>query len=368
MNVTELQTHVRLTFPDFTLAVAESFGLDGITALFGPSGAGKTTLLRILAGLETGAEGRVTYNGTTWQDGARHVPPHRRGVGYVFQDARLFPHLSVRGNLRYADRRAPTDRRERIGFDEAVQALDLKPLLQRSPRALSGGERQRVAIARALLTQPGLLLMDEPLAALDLKRKAGILPYIARLPGTFSVPIVYVTHALEDVTQLADRLVVLSEGRVRASGEVHDILERLDLQPETGRFEAGVALTGRVAAHDRRFQLTRVSLGDQHIDMPAADVAEGATVRVRVRARDVILARERPRGISVRNCLYGHVAEIVPEPSTAFAEIRLDIGGQGLRARLTRAAVADLHLEPGQPVYALIKATTFDRRALTAPA
>ncbi|SDG14963.1 molybdate transport system ATP-binding protein [Limimonas halophila] len=362
----ELTVTVRRAFPDFTLAVDHAFALDGITALFGPSGAGKSTLLRIVAGHERGAQGRVIFDGEAWQDGRTHVPPHRRGVGTVFQDARLFPHLNVRGNLRYADKRAPAGS-GRITFDGVVRALDLGPLLDRRPQALSGGERQRVAVGRTLLTRPRLLLMDEPLAALDLRRKADILPHIAALPRTFGVPIVYVTHAIEEVTQLADRMAVLAHGELRAAGETAAVLERRDLQPELGHFEAGVALTARVTAHDADFHLTHVRLGEQRIQMPAAPVPVGSDVRLRVRARDVALAREEPRGISIRNRLRGTVLDVAEEADTAFAEVLVDVEGQHLRARLTRAAVADLDLAPGTPVWALVKSIAFDRRALTAP-
>lgn len=357
-----LHVTAHLPLSGFTLAVEHTFALDGITALFGPSGAGKSLLLRVIAGHERAADARVSFDGEVWQDGRRRVPPHRRGAGMVFQHARLFPHLSVRGNLRYADRRAPAN--GRITFDEVVRALDLEPLLDRRPQALSGGEAQRVALGRTLLTRPRLLLMDEPLAALDIRRKAEILPHIARLPGTFGVPVIYVTHALEEVTQLAERIVVLSHGTVRASGGTAEVLERLDLQAETGRFEAGALLTGRVAAHDATYRLTRVEVCGQAIEMPAADVPLGTEVRLRIRARDVALARAAPEAISIRNQLAGTVTAIQEEAATAFAEILVDIGGQRLRARVTRAAVADLGLAPGVEVCALVKSIAFDRRAL----
>lgn len=364
--MSDLALDIRLGFPGFALELAHAFALQGVTALFGQSGSGKTTLLRVIAGHERSASGHVTFDGEVWQDGRAFVPAHRRGVGYVFQDARLFPHLSVAGNLRYADRRAPANA-GRIAFDDVVRALDLGPLLERRTNALSGGERQRVAIGRTLLTRPRLLLMDEPLAALDVRRKAEILPYVGRLPGTFGVPILYVTHSLDEVTRLADRIVVLSDGHLRAAGDAAEVLERLDLQPETGRFEAGVALTGRIVGHDSAFRLTRVALDGQLIEVPEVDLPEGAKVRLRVRARDVALAVRRPEGISIRNLLAGHVAEIVEEPDTAFAETLIDLGGQRLRARLTRASVAELALTPGKPVFALIKSIAFDRRALTGP-
>jgi len=362
--MTPLALDVRVGFSGFVLEVAHRIALDGITALFGPSGCGKTTLLRIIAGLERGARGRVRLGEETWLDDAAgvFVPPHRRGIGYVFQDARLFPHLSVAGNLDYAARRS-AGAASAIDRASVVAALDLAPLLARRTAALSGGERQRVAIGRTLLARPRLLLMDEPLAALDIRRKGEILPYVERLPGTFGVPVVYVTHAIDEVARLARRMVVLSAGRVVADGPVDAVLERLDLQPATGRFEAGVVVTARVLGHDATFGLTRLDLHGQAIDLPMAGLAIGGTVRLHVRARDVSLALERPRAISVRNILAGTVLRVEPDPDTAFAETLVDIGGARLRARITRASVAELGLAPGAAVFALVKSV-----ALAGPA
>ena len=358
----ELRVEARLGYPGFTLDVAHSFAGAGITALFGPSGCGKTTLLRIIAGFERAARGSVRFDGEVWMGRGRFVPPERRGVGCVFQDARLFPHLSVRGNLAYAHRRAAAP--ARYGFDDVVGALELGPLLARRPGGLSGGERQRVAIGRTLLARPRLLLMDEPLAALDTRRKAEILPHIARLPAAFGVPVIHVTHALEEVTQLCDRVVALSGGRVVAAGDAAETLERLDATGLQGRFEAGVLLRGRVAAQDRALRLTRVDLGGAMLEVPGVVLAPGAEVRLRVRARDVSLALRRPEGLSIRNMLRARILSILPEPETAFAEVRMEIGDQHLRARVTRAAVKDLDLGEGGEVVALVKSVAFDRQAL----
>jgi molybdate transport system ATP-binding protein len=359
-----LDFDVALKLGDFSLEIADQVPLDGITALLGPSGCGKTTLLRILAGLEGGGTGHVAIDGDTWLDSARgvFVAPHRRGVGHVFQDARLFPHLSVMGNLHYADRRS---RRagNAVAFNDVVEALDLSPLLARWPASLSGGERQRVAIARAVLSRPRILLMDEPLSALDMRRKASILPYIELLPQRFSIPIVYVTHAVEEASRLASRMIVMDEGRKLAAGPVRALLERLDLQPATGHFEAGVVLDATVTDHDPQFHLTHLDCHGQAIAMPQVDLDIGATARIRIRARDVALARSRPQDISIRNVLEGRISEIAEEKDTAFAETLVDIGGAGVRARITRASVADLRLKPGEPVYALVKSISFDRRA-----
>jgi len=360
-----LSLAVARRFGAFALDVAHEFALDEVTALFGPSGAGKSLLLRIVAGLDATAEGRVSFGGETWQDSKTggFVPAHRRGVGYVFQDARLFSHLGVAGNLRYAERRSRGEGGH-VQFDDVVEALDLGPLLARDVDSLSGGERQRVAVGRTLLSRPRLLLMDEPLAALDLRRKAEALPYLERLPSAFGVPIIYVTHAVEEVVQLARRIVLLSEGRVVASGPVAEILERIDLQSLTGRFEAGVLLNARVVGHDPGFALTTMEVAGQHIVLPLLDLPLGDEARLRVRARDVALATRRPEAISIRNVLQGRVGEIASEAGRAFAEVLIDLDGAHLRARVTRQSVAELGLTPGAPVFALVKSISFDRRAL----
>lgn len=356
---------LELAFPGFRLDFAEKLPLAGITALFGPSGCGKSTLLRIIAGLETAATGRVTFKGEVWQDSAagRFVPPHRRGVGYVFQDTRLFAHLTVRRNLAFAERRS-RHARSPIDMDAVIEAFDLSPLLHRRTQALSGGERQRVAIARTILTRPRLLLMDEPLAALDHRRKGEILPYIERLPKAFGLPMIYVTHAIDEATRLADHLVLMAQGKKTAAGPTRELLERLDLAPATGRFEAGVLITAKVVGHDQAFKLTRLDLEGQPLLMPALDLAIDSFVQLRVRARDVALATVRPQGISIRNVLEGHITDLALEEDTAFAEALVTIGTARLRARITRAAIADLALTPGSPAFALIKSISFDRRAL----
>ncbi len=365
-----LRMDVRLRLGAFQLALDHRFALDGITALFGPNGSGKTTLLRIIAGLEPHAQGYIGCGEDIWQSSAQRlfVAPHRRGVGYVFQDARLFAHLTVAGNLRYAARRSLAQD-ERIAFEEVVEALDLTALLDQPAASLSAGERQRVAMGRTLLARPRLLLMDEPLAALDVKRKAEILPYIERLAATFRIPVIYVTHAVEEVVQLADRMVVLANGTVAGEGSVSQILERLDLQAITGRFEAGVLLRARVVAHDPGFALTQLDHHGQSILMPILDLPCGSEVRLRIRARDVVLATRRPEGLSIRNVFSGTVLQLLEETDTAFAEVLIDLGNTHLRARVTRQAIAELGIGVGAPVFALVKSVTFDRRALprTAP-
>jgi molybdate transport system ATP-binding protein len=245
-----------------------------------------------------------------------------------------------------------------------VEALDLAPLLDRATGALSGGERQRVAIGRTLLSRPQLLLMDEPLAALDLRRKAAILPYIERLPEMFGVPILYVTHAIGELTQISQTMILLSEGQVSAVGPVAELMERLDLYPMTGRFEAGVVLDARVTGHDSVYRLTDLDVAGQQMIVPAIEMPVDSMLRLRIRARDVSLAIQPPAGISIRNVLKGTIAEIAEEPDTAFAEALVDLGGAHLRARLTRKSVRDLSLAVGRPVFALIKSVAIDRRMI----
>ncbi len=367
----ELSFQVSLARPKFAIDIDHTLRFDGIIALYGQNGSGKSTLLRILAGLEPDAQGHIHFNGEAWQAGdpKTMTPAHLRGVGFVFQDPRLFPHLSVAGNLAYAEKRAaPTiaGSDQRITHTAVVDALDLGPLMDRSSQSLSGGERQRVALGRALLSNPRLLFMDEPLSAIDNRRRHEILNYIARLPALFGIPTLYVTHALDEVVRLADHMMVLSDGKLAASGSVEDILERLDLSPATGRFEAGVLLRARVTSHDTTYQLTTLEhAGNDDVVhtlwVPLVQADTGTEVRLRIRARDVTLATAEPKGISTRNVLPGTLVEVNAEPDTAYAETLVDIGGARLRARLTRKAADELRLAPGKKVYALIKSISLDR-------
>ena len=349
---------------DFSLDVAFEAPMQGITALFGPSGSGKTTILRCMAGLDRMA-GHLKIGSETWQDDTAGLfhRTHQRPIGYVFQEASLFPHLSVRKNLTYGARRTKPDDNA-LAFDDVVGLLDVGHLLNRNPGTLSGGERQRIAVGRALLSQPRLLLMDEPLSALDRQTKDELLPYFETLHRELTLPILYVSHDIAEVSQLADRMVVLAGGRKLAEGSLFDILERLDLQPATGRFEAGVVLTATVTAQDETYNLTRLDHHGQTFSIPVVDLQIGEEVRLRVRARDVALSTERPTAMSIRNVFAGTVVEIREESGTAFAETLVDIGGGRLRARITREAAVDLSLQAGKPVFALVKSISFDRRSL----
>ena len=354
--------------PGFILEIDETLELAGITAVMGASGSGKSTLLRALAGLDTPQRARIALDGGLLADTAAGVnlPPHRRGVGYVFQDARLFAHRRVLGNLRFAQQRArPAHGTPAPALDEVIAALDLAPLLNRAVTGLSGGERQRVAIARALLANPRLLLLDEPLSALDLKRKAELLPYIRALPGRFGIPLIYVSHAVEEVAQLADEVLILSAGRVVARGEVHSVLERPEAEAVSGHFEAGALLDATVQRQVADYALTELDLSGQHLTLPQIDAAPGTRVRLRVRARDVAIALARVEGVSIRNQLQAHVLRIDAAPADAYAEVLLELAGtpaQHVRARITREAVASLGLSVGMPVWALVKGVSFDRR------
>jgi molybdate transport system ATP-binding protein len=360
----QLEFDIALQRGEFQLSASDSRELAGVTALFGPSGSGKTTLLRCLAGLEPDCRGHVTFAGQLWQNDSEDVPTHRRGVSLVFQDTRLFPHLDVAGNLRYAERRATGARGAE--FDTVVEQLDLGALLERQTGSLSGGEKQRVAIGRSLLTRPRLLLMDEPLAALDLARRAELLPYLESLPASFDVPILYVTHALDEVARLATQMIAMADGRIQAGGPTAEMLERLDLASLAGPAEAGVLLTGRVVAVDSRYALTRLEVSGQELSVPGSDAPIGSELRLRVRARDVAIATQRPDALSIRNVLTARILEIELSGDSPFAEVLMDLGDAHLRARLTRASVDDLGLHRGQPVYALIKSIAIDGQPLTA--
>ncbi|MCY7316326.1 MAG: molybdenum ABC transporter ATP-binding protein [Rubrivivax sp.] len=371
-----IEVRLRLVRPGFTLDVDLALPACGVTALFGASGCGKTTLLRALAGLEH-AQGRVAMGNTLWQDDAARifVPTHRRALGYVIQEAALFPHLDVRRNIDYGRRRAgckadPAARGAaaqavslavRSAADDAaadaavIELLDIGALLARKPHTLSGGERQRVAIARALAARPQLLLMDEPLAALDAARKAEILPYLERLHAELALPVIYVSHALDEVARLADHLVLLQHGRVLAQGGLADVLARLDLPLPLGQ-EAGVVLQGVVAERDAAWQLARLDV-DTHCRLWARDLGLplGHAVRLRVLARDVSLSHSAQPCSSIGNQLQAVVEAVADDEHPALTLVRLRVGSAPLLARLTRRSAHQLAIVPGAVVWAQVK-------------
>lgn len=335
----------------------------GITALFGRSGAGKTSVINMLAGLLKPDEGAIRVDGEVLFDAANgiDIPPERRRLGYVFQESRLFPHYTVAGNLQYGLRRLRTDDR-RIGFEAIVDLLELSALLHRLPRNLSGGERQRVAIGRALLTSPRLLLMDEPLANLDQTHRLEILPFIERLRDELAVAVVYVSHNMNEIVRLADTVVLLSDGRVAATGSVAEITSRLDLSPLTGRWDAGAVLDVTVDGQDETWALTRLAFAGGALLVPHLNLPAGERLRVRVRARDVSLALAPPQDISVLNILRGRIIELGEDDGPQI-DVMLDVGSR-LWARVTRKSMHELGLAPGKEVYALIKAIAVDRQSV----
>lgn len=346
-----LTVDVAALFGDFELVVAHDFGLSGVTAIFGRSGSGKTTLLRVIAGLERRARGRVVMAGTVWQAGQRLMAPHQRGVGYIFQDTRLFSHLSVRGNLEFALTRArglggP-------GLDQVVTALGLGSLLARAPHALSGGEKQRVAIGRALLSAPKILLMDEPLAALDAQSKAEILPCLEALRDHAGLPILYVSHALPEVARLARDIVVIEAGRVLRAGQAAQVLSDPVMVAALGARDAGSVIRARLVAHDG-YGLSELETAGGPVYLPRLSSALGAELRLRIPAQDVMIALARPTGISALNILAVTVESVTPEGGSGVV-LRLAMGQDRMLARLTRRSVETLDLRPGMAVFAVLK-------------
>ena len=332
----------------------------GITALFGRSGAGKTMVVEMLAGLVRPDSGRITVGGVTLFDSGAGIdlPPEKRRLGYVFQEGRLFPHMSVRRNLGYGMKGSGGA----ADFDQVVDLLGIRALLGRAPGSLSGGEKQRVAIGRALLASPRLLLMDEPLAALDGPRKAEILPFIERLRDELAIPIVYVTHAMDEIVRLADTMVIISDGQVAATGPVEELMSRLDLRPLTGRYEAGSVLTLVVRDHDAEAAVSHLALDGLIVTVPLVDAPVGTSIRIRIRARDVSLALTAPRDISILNVFQGTITE-VSDRKDGQVDVLVDIGVL-LWARVTRLAATRLALAPGQKVHALVRAAAIDRQSL----
>ena len=349
----DIRAAVRVDRGDFVLDVDLTLPGRGVSALFGHSGSGKTTCLRAIAGLERAEQGRVTIGDTLWQDSARRlfVPPHRRALGVVFQEASLFAHLTVRANVEYGQRRVAKHER-RFALAEVADLLGIAHLLERMPAQLSGGERQRVAIARALLAAPRILLMDEPMASLDVRRKQEILPYLERLHGELSIPIIYISHSPDEVARLADHLVLLDNGRAVASGALNDVLARLDL-PASFADDAGVVVEARVAAHEAD-ALTRLAFPGGEIYVSARREPPGTPLRCRVHARDVSLALAPQTDSSILNCVAATVVGIAATETPGHVLVRLDAGGQPLLARITQRSAKRLGILPGLALRAQI--------------
>lgn len=348
-----IQARFKLDWPGFALDVDLDLPAQGVTALFGHSGSGKTTLLRCIAGLERAPLGRLSVNGQVWQDEGQWLPTHQRPLGYVFQEASLFPHLTVLGNLRYGLKRIATA--QQSSLEQAIELLGISHLLDRKPDRLSGGERSRIGIARALAVSPRLLLMDEPLAALDLKRKQEILPYLERLHHELAIPVLYVSHAPDEVARLADHIVAMDAGRAVAAGPLRETLARLDLPIRLGE-DAGVVLDAVVAERDATWHLARVEFPGGSLWVRDGGQALGQAVRVRILARDVSIALEPVQGISIQNCLPATVEQMATDYHPALALLQLKVGLSPMLARLTQRAAADLELQPGMAVWVQIKA------------
>jgi len=336
----------------FVLAARLTVPGRGVTAIFGPSGCGKTTLLRAIAGLERSPHGHLAVGDEVWQDENTFLPPHRRPLGYVFQEASLFSYLSVRRNLDYGYKRVPPSDR-RVDFDDVVALLGVGYLLGRETRGLSGGERQRVAIAQALLTSPRLLLLDEPLTGLDAEGKAEILPYLERLHGELDIPVLYVSHAADEVARLADHLVLLQAGRVRASGPIGEMLTRFDLPMSHGD-DAEAIIEAEVVGHDEIYHLTQLTFPGGRFNVTRRNLAVGQVVRLQVLARDVSLTLARQTETSILNILPVTVDELVDE-GPAQVMVKLAASGTFILSRVTRKSAQALSLEPGKQVYAQIK-------------
>lgn len=353
MHARFLQRYAGSDEETFTLNVDVNIPGQGITAIFGASGSGKTTFLRCVAGLLKANEGHLEVNGKVWQDEKLFLPVHRRPLGYVFQEASLFPHLTAAGNLAYAIKRSPAAPDADL-YERVLATMGIAAILQRYPTQLSGGERQRVAIARALLVQPRLLLMDEPLASLDSARKREILPYIERMHAAFNLPILYVSHSVDEVARLADTVLVLDEGKVVAQGKLNDVFSRidpsLDLEEETG-----VVLQAQVLERDQRWHLARAVFDGGELWVRDGGNAVGQPLRIRVLAKDVSLALAPHEDSSILNRVAVEVNEISVDRDEAMALLRLQAGAEYLLARVTRRSVEHLQLVPGKKLWAQIK-------------
>lgn len=358
-SANSLQLTLRKRLGSFTLNAHLALPSRGVSALFGVSGSGKTSLLRLVAGLDRPDAGSIQLGERCLVDTARRifVPPHQRGIGVVFQEARLFPHYRVRGNLTYG---MPPSARSR--FESIVDLLGIRPLLDRMPGTLSGGEARRVSIGRALLTDPALLLMDEPLTGLDGARKEELLNYLVALTRELEIPVLYISHDTQEISAIADHLVLIDNGAVIASDTLDRVLTRIDLTPQLGGFDAVSVLETRVAGHDHEFALTHLDLGnDQTLVVPAIEAPPGSRCRIRVPVRDVALAVSAADTTSYRNRLAAkiiQVGDLADNPATV--ELLLVVGEHHLRARLTRKSYVELGLGEGLAVTALIRCVAFD--------
>jgi molybdate transport system ATP-binding protein len=362
-----LKIHARHQRNGFMLDVAIDVPMPGTLALFGRSGCGKTTLANIIAGLLVPDHALIQLDGTPLEDTSAGLrfPAEKRRVGYVFQDARLFPHFDVLGNLRYGEHRAPANDR-RITLDHVIELLGLSSLLKRRTRELSGGERQRVALGRALLSQPRLLLLDEPLASLDVARREEVLPYLERLRDELQIPMVYVSHQFDEVLRLATHVVLIDRGRIVTQGPVEAVSLHPELRAIVGVDSVGSVLSGTIVATDPHTGLAAIRVGEGTLNVTLQNARPGAAVRVQVLARDVILAAFPPEGLSVRNALAGRIAAIMPDDDETDL-VHVNVGGSVVLSRVTRAAIQALGLRVGMVIHVLIKAVSIRGHAFLAP-
>jgi molybdate transport system ATP-binding protein len=347
----------KLDYGAFSLDVDLRLPGSGITVLFGHSGSGKTTLLRCIAGLQHAPHGLLVINGTTWQDSNQKLvlPTHKRALGYVFQEANLFAHLTVLDNLCYGLKRIGQTA-DTAQFNQVIELLGITHLLARLPERLSGGERQRVAIARALVLNPELLLMDEPLASLDAKRKQEIMPFLTRLHSELNIPVLYVTHSQQEVAQLADYLVLLADGKVQAAGLLSETLSRLDL-PQAQDRQAASVWQATIIEHETAYHLTRVAFSGGELSLPAIDAALGTALRIQIYARDVSITLEVAKATSILNVLPATISDIIDDKE-GQSVVRLQVGRQPLLAHITRKSAQLLALQIGMAVYVQIKGTS----------
>ena len=347
-----LKAAFKVDYPGFNLDIDLQLPASGITVVFGPSGSGKTTLLRCIAGLEK--SGKMEIAGQVLQDENTFIPVNLRAIGMVFQESRLFPHLNVRDNLLYGYMRTPVNSR-RLHLEDIGRVLSLEKLFERSIDKLSGGEKQRVALGRALLTSPKLLLMDEPLAALDTQRKTEIIPFIRKVEKELSIPIIYVTHSMSEVLQLVDTMVILKDGKVVKYGPVGKVFSDIQLRESIGDEHSGAVLDTTVLEHDTDYGITRLDFMGQELSVPIQDISPGQALRVHIHSKDVSLATQPPEGLtSVLNILKTKVRKI-GENVGYSVDIELD-AGRPLLATITRKSLSNLNLQPGQSIYAYIKA------------
>jgi molybdate transport system ATP-binding protein len=357
----KLDVSFSTSYDRFSLDTSLTTSLKGVTGLFGPSGSGKTTFLRCIAGLKRAEKGYVSFGNQVWQDESKgiFIPPHQRPVGVVFQESRLFTHLSVLDNLNFGRKRNPTAV-ERVSWDEVLEILQLNPLLDRHPASLSGGEQQRVAIGRAILAGPELLLMDEPLASMDHQGKKRILGFIRQLQKRLQLPILHVSHDLEEILQLADYLALLEQGAITASGKITEIISRLDL-PLSHRSDASTLVAAQVTKHDPAYHLNHLSFGTpkQTVYIPNTKLTIGEEVRIRIFARDVSLALKQPENSSILNLFPATVVEIAAENPAQFI-LRLAVSDTIILSRITKKSLENLDIKVGNQIIAQVKSVALD--------